>query len=530
MIIQRGPRRSITATIAANEEEKNEDEQTDDGLRRNRRASTVALNKSSRLAVVSALSLVSATSSSAKTYSSIRSSIIKMTPETMKCKLYCRGTNCRYCTWRPWPKEQQAIEGLYSSWITPNILAMARPTTEAIEKFDIIKQFKEQGISAVFNLQMPDEHSFCGPKLLPSGFSYDPETFMKNDIYYYNFAIPDFQFCSLDVVLDIIKVMNFSLKEGGKIAVHCHAGLGRTGSIIACHMVLSTGMSAEDALFKVRKARAGSVQSPVQVAIVEQSEDLLEKNARILPWISGESLSTYFCMANAFLPNEEARIYSHYLKFAIVFSVYVFEADGVSFKQTPNESHNVHSCSFGEIVVKWKNLFSHQGRSKNRYLINNLAQIAGFPYNKDEDVIRKFQSIHVAEMTKALDELDVCQLLKLLHAYMTIFKKPLASRKVLISWLELYSLESLEDKSDGSPKPKTAYKEWHCLIFYLFNVFSFLTNENYDTVTELICYWLIADVQTDVKKAVHDHLRGLFARNLKQQEEQAKQMHMAKKK
>lgn len=33
---------------------------------------------------------------------------------------------------------------------------------------------------------------------------------------------------NLTAVLDMVKVMAFALQEG-KIAVHCHAGLGRTG-------------------------------------------------------------------------------------------------------------------------------------------------------------------------------------------------------------------------------------------------------------------------------------------------------------
>lgn len=92
--------------------------------------------------------------------------------------------------------------------------------------------------------------------------------------------------------------------------------------------------------------------------------------------------------------------------------------------------------------------------------MNNLVQIAGFPYEKDQELISKFQTIRVSEMTIELDKLDVCQLLKLLHAYMTIFKKPIATRKALISWLELYSLERSTDDT-----PKTAYKVNFKLIF-----------------------------------------------------------------
>lgn len=81
----------------------------------------------------------------------------------MKCKLYCRGSSCRYCTWKPWSEDQQAIEGLYSSWITPDILAMARPTKEAIDKFDIIKQFKEYAplLINLYFMHFQEQHCCC---------------------------------------------------------------------------------------------------------------------------------------------------------------------------------------------------------------------------------------------------------------------------------------------------------------------------------------------------------------------------------
>lgn len=47
-------------------------------------------------------------------------------------------------------------------------------------------------------------------------------------VYFYNFGMADFGVSSLEGILDAVKVLAFSVQEG-KVAVHCHAGLGRTG-------------------------------------------------------------------------------------------------------------------------------------------------------------------------------------------------------------------------------------------------------------------------------------------------------------
>ena len=44
-------------------------------------------------------------------------------------------------------------------------------------------------------------------------------------VFFYNFGWPDYNVGSLATILDMVKVMQFALSEG-KVAVHCHAGLG----------------------------------------------------------------------------------------------------------------------------------------------------------------------------------------------------------------------------------------------------------------------------------------------------------------
>lgn len=52
-------------------------------------------------------------------------------------------------------------------------------------------------------------------------------------VYFYNFGMPDFGVSSLVGIIDGVKVLAFAVKEG-RVAVHCHAGLGRTGKIKYC--------------------------------------------------------------------------------------------------------------------------------------------------------------------------------------------------------------------------------------------------------------------------------------------------------
>lgn len=50
-------------------------------------------------------------------------------------------------------------------------------------------------------------------------------------VYFYNFGWKDYGVASLTTILDMVKVMTFALQEG-RVAIHCHAGLGRTGKNI----------------------------------------------------------------------------------------------------------------------------------------------------------------------------------------------------------------------------------------------------------------------------------------------------------
>ncbi|XP_070765952.1 protein tyrosine phosphatase domain-containing protein 1 [Enoplosus armatus] len=203
-------------------------------------------------------------------YTIVGEAIRYVIPGHMQCSIGCGGQACKYDNPSYWSDDQQAIKGLYSSWVTDHLLAMSRPSTEIIEKYNIIDQFRRNGIKTVINLQIPGEHASCGNPLEPeSGFSYRPEVFMENNIYFYNFGWSDYGVANLTTVLDMVKVMAFALQEG-KIAVHCHAGLGRTGVLLASFLAFTTRMTANQAISYVRAKRPNSIQTRGQLRCVRQ--------------------------------------------------------------------------------------------------------------------------------------------------------------------------------------------------------------------------------------------------------------------
>ncbi|KAJ3327162.1 Protein tyrosine phosphatase domain-containing protein 1 [Blyttiomyces sp. JEL0837] len=173
---------------------------------------------------------------------------------------FCGGVNCKYENYTLWTDDNacpNAIEGLYSNWITDSILAMQRPSTRKIRAYKLIETFIYNNITGIFNLQLPYEHQNCGDGLdeRGSGFSYDPEDFMKFGISHFAFGWTDMDIPTFEHMLRLVQVMSFILEKGEKIAVHCHAGLGRTGLAIACYFVYAQHVDADKAIAMVRLKR-----------------------------------------------------------------------------------------------------------------------------------------------------------------------------------------------------------------------------------------------------------------------------------
>jgi len=124
-------------------------------------------------------------------------------------------------------------------------------------------------ITAVFNTTQPGEHPFCGAGILEqTGFPYSPEKLMAVGIKHFNYGWPDMAIPSIHSMMNIVQIAVSEIESGGKIAIHCHAGFGRTGITIACILVVVDNMDGSAAIRLVRDRRPGSIQTKQQQQFV----------------------------------------------------------------------------------------------------------------------------------------------------------------------------------------------------------------------------------------------------------------------
>ncbi|CAF2589538.1 unnamed protein product [Rotaria sp. Silwood2] len=83
---------------------------------------------------------------------------------------------------------------------------------------------------------------------------------------------------SLKTIEKAIKFMNEAYTNNKKIFVHCKAGMGRSATIVLCHLVANEKMSSENALKLMKEKRPEITTSIIKYAPVRQFLASLKKN------------------------------------------------------------------------------------------------------------------------------------------------------------------------------------------------------------------------------------------------------------
>jgi len=105
----------------------------------------------------------------------------------------------------------------------------------------------------------------------------NPDVLAAHDIESFHLPVEDFHPPTLAQQIEFVEITKQVLDDGGRVGVHCAAGIGRTGTMLATYLVY-LGSTADEAISRVRELRPGSIETKAQEEAIQAYYEYLRRN------------------------------------------------------------------------------------------------------------------------------------------------------------------------------------------------------------------------------------------------------------